>query len=135
MVVAIKESPYFFILENFLQIIKNYDFLLALLLDCKHFAILKRTLSRQIGYIIPNLDRQSLKPQFCPGLPIRVILENPVKCSDRIGVIIGSETRKRAHSGIFETGVLRPDNAWSNTNTPVQNGCPPNYNEMPWKAF
>jgi hypothetical protein len=115
---------YFFILENVLQIIKNYDFLLALLLDCKHFAILKRTLSRHIGYIIPNLDRQSLKPQFCPGLPIRVILENPVKCSDRIGVIIGSETRKRAHSGIFETGVLSPDHERAYTNTPYAKKMP-----------
>jgi len=39
-------------------------------------------------------------------LPIRAILKNPAKCPVLIGVEIEPEIRKRAHYGIFETGVL-----------------------------
>ena len=127
---------YFFELNTILQISQKLSLILCLsarLWTLPHSK--KHTLLRYISGIIQNWDLQSLKPQFCAGLPIRAILENPAKSPDPIGVIIGSETRKRAHSGIFEKGVLSPDHERLYTNIPCEKRCPPNNNEVPWKAF
>jgi hypothetical protein len=95
----------------------------------------KCTLLWHIPGVTQNLEHQPLKPQFCPGLLIRAILENPATRPDPIGVIIGSETRKRAHFGIFKTGVFCPFKSGHGQTHYAQKRCPPNCNEVPWKAF
>ena len=96
---------------------------------------LKHTLIRHESGIIPNRELHSLKPRFCPGLPIQAILENPAKCPDPIGRTMGSETQKRTHSGLFKTRVFCPFHERSYAKTPCEKRCPPNCNKMPWKAF
>lgn len=132
-----RDSPdSFFYSEQCSPGFKNYDLILCFSARSKKTTVYpKRTSSRHMPGIIPNREHQPIKPQLCPGLPIRAILENPAKCPDRIGRTMGSETQKRAHSGVFQTGVFCPFKSGHGQTYYMQKRCPPNCNEVHWKAF